>query len=242
MLYELHSIDERSYGMSEKRRAANERNALRSTGPKTEAGNARSRLNALKHGAYAQVCIEGEDLSRLKALLLDLVAEYKPEGFEERLIITEIAQTIWRKNRYKVAEALAMHAYSFLKSHGEPQRGDLALAVAQDAGAYGTIPPCLEAEDLLDRRLWALFDRLRKLQKKRGVYHWKSNAITADAAPAQVITNVPKGRAKAFHRAGAPSSNTEANSVLTHKKPPRRNNPDQAPALKSPVRESTQKK
>ncbi len=41
--------------VSEKRLAANRRNALRSTGPRTSEGKARSRLNAIKHGLSASI-------------------------------------------------------------------------------------------------------------------------------------------------------------------------------------------
>jgi hypothetical protein len=37
---------------------ANRRNALRSTGPKTEAGKRRSRRNAIRHGLTAETVIE----------------------------------------------------------------------------------------------------------------------------------------------------------------------------------------
>ena len=40
---------------SEKQIEANRRNALKSTGPKTQAGRARSRMNALKHGLSRKV-------------------------------------------------------------------------------------------------------------------------------------------------------------------------------------------
>ena len=41
--------------ISEKRLEANRRNALHSTGPRTEAGRNRSRMNALRHGLTGQV-------------------------------------------------------------------------------------------------------------------------------------------------------------------------------------------
>lgn len=153
--------------MIDTKHLANKRNALRSTGPKTAAGKARSKLNAMKHGAYAKVLLEGEDESRFKELFLTLLAEYNPVGFQEKLVVHEIAQTIWRKNRFKAAEAMAIHSYSFFRQEGQEERGNAALAIAQDASAYGVIPRCLTAEELLDRRLWKLFDRLTKLQKKR---------------------------------------------------------------------------
>jgi hypothetical protein len=176
-------------GMSEKRRLANKRNALKSTGPKTEAGKARSRLNATKHRAYAMVCLEGEDTTRFNMLVLDLLAEYKPVGFEEKVIVQEIADTVWRKNRFKSAETLTLHSYRFFRTEKAEAKGDVGLSMAQDAAAYSTIPRCLAAEDLLDRRLWRLFDRLRKIQKKRGFHAWKSLASTSGpcASPIEQI-------------------------------------------------------
>jgi hypothetical protein len=153
--------------MSEKNNAANKNNAQKSTGPKTPQGKARSRLNSTKHGGYARVCIEGEDSGRLKALFLDLVAEYKPMGFEEYYLLNEIADSIWRKNRFKAGETNAISSYSYHLGAQTEEKGDIGFAMAQDAGAYGTIPRCLAAEELMDRRVWRLFDRLRKIQKER---------------------------------------------------------------------------
>src|SRR5262249_50252277 len=152
------------------RRLANKRNALKSTGPKTAKGKARSSLNATKHRAYALVCCSDEDIPRFKQLMLDLLAEYHPMGFEENLVLTEIGHTIWRKNRFKVGEAQLLDAYSYAKfgTDLDEKKADVGTAMAQDARAYSTIPSCLAAENLLDQRLWKLFDRLKKLQKKRG--------------------------------------------------------------------------
>ncbi len=154
--------------MSKKRNAANRKNALLSPGPKTPGGKARSKLNALKHGAYAKVCLEDEDLARYKKLLLDLLAEYRPVGFEEKLLVDEIAKTIWRKNRFAAAEALVINSCRYAAVNGQEEKGDVGFALQQDAAAYGAIPRCLAAEEVLSRRLWTLFDRLRKAQKRRG--------------------------------------------------------------------------
>lgn len=172
--------------MNDNRATTNKLNALKSSGPKSETGKSRSRLNALKHGAYSVVCLEGEDINRFKMLLLDLLAHYKPVGFEENLIVKEIAETIWRKNRFKSAEALALHSYRVAESEREETAGDVGFAMSQDAAAYGTVPRCLAAENLLDKRLWSLFDRLRKIQKKRGVDPWKPITDRAEKHTLQV--------------------------------------------------------
>ncbi len=124
-------------------------------------------MNASKHGGYSRLCIEGEDQMELKKLLLDLLTEFNPSGFEETLLVNEIAQVIWRKNRFKLAEAKAIESYSYGDFGKGEEKGDFGTAIAQDAGAYCSIPRALAAEALLDRRLWKMFDRLRGLQQTR---------------------------------------------------------------------------
>jgi len=102
--------------------------------------------------------------------MLDLHAEFQPVGIEENLVLNEIGHTIWRKNRFKVGKPQLMEGYSYAKfaPDRDVEKADVGTAMAQDAAAYGTIPSCLAGENLLDHRLWKLFDRLKKLQKKRG--------------------------------------------------------------------------
>ncbi len=125
--------------MIDNRILANRKNAALSTGPRTAAGKARSRLNALKHGGYATVCLEEEDRTRYKGLLLDLLAEYQPRGFEERLLVEEIAKTLWRKNRFESAEGLVISSYRYAVIDGVEEKGDVGLALQQDAASYGVV-------------------------------------------------------------------------------------------------------
>ncbi len=54
---------------SDKQLRANQRNALKSTGPRTPEGKAAIRRNALKHGLLSQeVLLPGEDEAALKDL------------------------------------------------------------------------------------------------------------------------------------------------------------------------------
>ena len=56
---------------------ANRGNALRSTGPKTEAGKRRSRRNAVRHGLTAEtVVVALEDIEDYQALEAAIIADY----------------------------------------------------------------------------------------------------------------------------------------------------------------------
>ena len=53
--------------ISEKQLLANQRNALKSTGPRTEAGKSISKQNSTSHGLCAQqIVIEGETQQRVQ--------------------------------------------------------------------------------------------------------------------------------------------------------------------------------
>ena len=60
---------------------ANRGNALRSTGPKTEAGKRRSRRNAVRHGLTAEtVVVALEDIEDYQALEAAIIADYDAES------------------------------------------------------------------------------------------------------------------------------------------------------------------
>jgi hypothetical protein len=95
---------------TEKQRAANRRNAQRSTGPRTEQGKARSRWNALKHGAFArQLAVDdprvGEDAAQFEALRRAYLEQLRPVGELERLWVERIALHSWRLKRSARCEA-----------------------------------------------------------------------------------------------------------------------------------------
>jgi hypothetical protein len=91
---------------SEKQITANRVNARRSTGPKTTAGKARSRMNAWKHGLAAEkVVIPGEGVEQLKAIRRELWEEYEPLPGMESLLVERLAHYAWRMRRALVFEA-----------------------------------------------------------------------------------------------------------------------------------------
>jgi hypothetical protein len=64
---------------------ANRRNALKSTGPKTEAGKQASRCNAVRHGLTAETVIGAlEDAEDYKAFESAVIADYDAQSAVER--------------------------------------------------------------------------------------------------------------------------------------------------------------
>ena len=78
--------------VSEARLAANRRNALLSTGPKTPEGKGRSRANALKHGLCATICVP-EDLGVITAREADLHDALRPQNQYQARLVEHVA--IW---------------------------------------------------------------------------------------------------------------------------------------------------
>lgn len=82
--------------------ATNQRNALRSTGPRTIAGSRASSTNAVRHGlsATSVVVIQGvENAADYEALVADVIAHLNPVGAVERLLAERVAQLFWRLRR-----------------------------------------------------------------------------------------------------------------------------------------------
>ncbi len=96
--------------VSLKKLAANRRNALKSTGPKTPRGRAVSKMNALQHGILSrEVLVRGlnlhENSRELDALSERFWQELKPAGPVEEMLVDQIVTTHWRLRRALRAES-----------------------------------------------------------------------------------------------------------------------------------------
>ena len=79
---------------------ANRRNALLSTGPVTEEGKRRSRLNAVRHGLTAETVIDAlEDAEDYAAFELAVAADYDAQSAVERELVLRLASLLWRLRR-----------------------------------------------------------------------------------------------------------------------------------------------
>jgi hypothetical protein len=84
---------------------ANRRNALKSTGPRTEAGKQSSRRNAVRHGLTAETVIGAlEDCEDYKAFEAAITGDYDAQSAVERELVLRLASILWRLRRATIME------------------------------------------------------------------------------------------------------------------------------------------
>jgi hypothetical protein len=94
---------------SEAQIAANRRNALRSTGPKSEQGKAISSRNAIKHGIQAQIAVlPNERQEDYDANVEAFIRKFQPQDDVERRLVERMADCEWRLIRSRYIETAAI--------------------------------------------------------------------------------------------------------------------------------------
>ena len=84
---------------------ANRRNALKSTGPKSEEGKQASRCKALRHGLTAETVIGAlENAEDYKAFEAAITADYDAQSAVERELVLRLASILWRLRRATTME------------------------------------------------------------------------------------------------------------------------------------------
>lgn len=91
---------------SDRQNAANRRNALKSTGPRTREGKAKSARNSLKHGLLAQpALLPDEDETEFSEFVEDWIRELEPVGVRENVLAEQIVMQAWSVRRFWRVEA-----------------------------------------------------------------------------------------------------------------------------------------
>jgi hypothetical protein len=86
--------------------AANQKNALLSTGPTSETGKATSSLNAIKTGLTGRtVLLPGDDAALYEGHVARFTERFQPVGDEEQNLVQSLADTEWRLLRIPSLEA-----------------------------------------------------------------------------------------------------------------------------------------
>ena len=91
--------------LSEAKIAANRANAQLSTGPTSEAGKAKVRLNAVKTGLTGRtVLLPADDVVAYEAMVARFTAQWQPATEEECHLVQCLADNQWRMQRIPVLE------------------------------------------------------------------------------------------------------------------------------------------
>ena len=107
---------------------ANRRNALKSTGPTTQAGKDRSRRNAIRHGLTAETVIAPlEDAEDYQSFEAAVTADYEAETAVERELVLRLASILWRLRRATSIETALFESEA--KEDPERDNGQLHLSL-----------------------------------------------------------------------------------------------------------------
>src|SRR5271157_5629754 len=91
---------------------ANRLNAQKSTGPRTERGKARAKLNAVTHGMTALTImpvLPQEDAKELEEKTQQAIAAYKPRNLLERNTVCRVVRLEWELDRAERVEIGRAH-------------------------------------------------------------------------------------------------------------------------------------
>ncbi len=160
--------------------AANQRNALLSTGPRTDAGKAAASRNAVKHGLLAAGSVAvtrgpfAESVSDVQAFVDAVVEELQPVGPQEAAEALAIAGLHVRRRRLLELEAVALagttraNLLPAAQPGGPPrvtyEEQERAAARALNGDLFRQLP---RYEAHLSRELDRSLGRLGRLQAKR---------------------------------------------------------------------------
>ena len=143
------------------------RNGARSRGPVTPEGEARSRLNALRHGLAAadHLVLDGEDGAAYEELLRDLVEDFAPGTATEARLVSRLAAALWKQDR---ADRLEAEVLANPPAHDLVYAPDGSVRVSAEAGlnlARLNAPRAYQAQ--LGREASRCLRELRLLRKER---------------------------------------------------------------------------
>jgi hypothetical protein len=165
--------------------AAKRRNARLSTGPRTPPGKQNSKLNALKHGAYATLEDQtmlalGEDLQEFDNLKQELMTTYGPGDALWEKQVDDLAQLYWRRQRLARAQAGLMRRALLAVEEWQHRRQQemagvtFAASYFQAIDTYMTKPP---DPGVRLRMLLSFLGVIREQVKQRTFKPWQTSQI-----------------------------------------------------------------
>ncbi|WP_435020178.1 hypothetical protein TA3x_001687 [Tundrisphaera sp. TA3] len=191
---------------------ANRRNSLKSTGPTSEEGKARSRGNALKHGMTgAGIVLPKEDAAEVDRLTESFRAELKAEGDVGGVLARRMAVHAVRMDRAVVQESAALSTHvreakeAFMA--GPDRYADNARTLRNEAAnraLFDDSPGAILArkyEAASERGFLAALKELRRMRAEADMAAVEEEAIAAAVAKAVEASSEPTGKLASFFQA-----------------------------------------
>jgi len=175
-----------------KQTAANRMNSQKSTGPRTTAGKAASRYNAVKHGIFATTQImfdeKAEDLAELAA---EYHEHHSPADPEQRFLVDTLVNNEWRLRRLRRVEAeLWGHATTaFLENNTE-------TPACSSGDAFATAAPIFDRLQRVVNSCERTYHRALKELRVARAHGLRSPELEAEPTPqaAPAPTPVPQSQ------------------------------------------------
>jgi hypothetical protein len=204
-----------------KQTAANRMNSQKSTGPRTTAGKAASRYNALKHGIFATTQImfdeKAEDLAELAA---EYHEHHSPADPDQRFLVDTLVNNEWRLRRLRRVEAeLWGHATTaFLENNTE-------APACSSGDAFATAAPIFDRLQRVVNSCERTYHRALKELRVARAHGLRSPELEAEPTPqaAPAPTPVPQSQQ---------STPTSAKMASSEQKP---ETPPSAPPFAGPL-------
>jgi alkanesulfonate monooxygenase SsuD/methylene tetrahydromethanopterin reductase-like flavin-dependent oxidoreductase (luciferase family) len=175
---------------------ANRLNAQRSTGPRTEAGKAASRFNALQFGIEARsLVIPGEDPDELAALALEYHQQFDPADALERFLVDTLIHDDWNRRRYTRIEAQVLQL---------SLTGPDAVASPLEAIAGKAAQMIFRRLASAERSYFRALKELHRAQRERKAREEQAEAVSSPApgprppAPEKAPDDAPEAPANGF--------------------------------------------
>jgi hypothetical protein len=165
--------------------SANQANAAKSTGPRTDSGKARSRRNSIKHGLLSkELVLNWEDEKEFSKLINALLAEHRPEGATETLLVEQMAVSIWKMGRLTGMERAVMMRQFEVYLTSSLNKGETSAEKFYYALSHA-MPTNMQAlmnyEALLNKGFHRALATLQNLQKRRSeIIDGQATAIAED--------------------------------------------------------------
>ncbi len=146
---------------------ANRLNAQKSTGPATDEGKAKSRFNALKHGAYAMESeLTGDDPEKFLQRERDYFRHFQPKDVEETFHVKAMIAAENDHDRCCFLEAFTLH--SMVEQQPTGNANPLGDAIVQDSTKTNALEKLARRKAASYAR-WVRSNKLLKQSRLDGV-------------------------------------------------------------------------